>query len=107
MDIGIDIQDIADFEQAYIRSGESLLEKIFTPQELDNRDTPHLCGLFCAKEAAIKAGITKVGEWLTIYTKVDSSGKPTLYTLDDKKIENASLSISHSKTTCVAVVIRS
>ncbi|MDC0449116.1 holo-ACP synthase [bacterium] len=100
MNIGIDIQNIPEFKKSYKRTGEEFLQKIFTKKELNcckrarDRDMEYLCGRFCAKEAAIKAGVIGIGEW----QKIEVIG-------DKSQFSNFQFSLSHSGDYCVAVVV--
>jgi holo-[acyl-carrier protein] synthase len=58
--LGIDVVDVARFEQAVARGGERLKARLFTARELaycarKRRPGPHLAARFAAKEAVIKA----------------------------------------------------
>lgn len=107
MRVGIDIYEIKEFESSVRRSGDEFLSKIFTPKELENKDTQHLCGIFCAKEAAVKAGIIGVGEWLKIEIHKEESSRPRLLWASGKIIQNVDVSISHTQNVAAAIVIAS
>ena len=113
--IGIDIQDVDRFEK-YAESEK--MQRIFTRRELDyisrkSYALETIAGMFCAKEAFFKA----VGSGINISQLHEveighlKSGAP-YYTLSPEvmKQNNLStarinLSISHTKTTAVAVCI--
>ncbi len=111
MNIGIDIVDIKRFENY---SQEKLI-KIFTPKELDYCNSfcdkqIHLAGMFCAKEALVKAlktGFRKINP-NQIEILHDENGAPFYNienlngALNNKKID---LSISHTKQIATAICL--
>ncbi len=100
---GIDIQNIQDFTQSVFSGGDIILSKIFLPEELTNRNPEHLVGVFCAKEAILKALPFKSRDWLKIYIKYQETGKPYAVIDADLSISSSDLSISHNKDYAVAV----
>ncbi len=100
MNIGIDIVECE-------RVGGLISNKIFSAEELDylrqkNHALPTVAGLFAAKEAYFKAkgtGIIK-SELPQVVIGHHESGQP--YYVNDSQ---ATLSISHTATTAVAVCI--
>ncbi|MEK7595608.1 MAG: 4'-phosphopantetheinyl transferase superfamily protein [Patescibacteria group bacterium] len=106
MEIAVDILELEDFKATIQRSGSAFLDKLFTKNEQQNSEPEHLAGIFCVKECAIKAGIIKVGEWLSIEIKKDALGKPFLYWVEGIKISDTAISISHTKNYCVANLIK-
>lgn len=112
--IGIDIQDTDRFKM-YI--GTDRMARIFSPRELDyiagkNNAIETIAGIFCAKEAFLKAigsGITAIGDLPKIQVDHAPGGAPH-YVLPadvirqyDLTAAHVELSISHTKTTAVAV----
>lgn len=96
--------DIKNFKRSIARSGEIFLSKIFTDLELTNRDPIHLAGIFSLKEAMVKVGIIKPGNWLNIEIKNSHSGEPLVF----KKgvlLKNIALSTTHSRDSAISVVM--
>jgi len=115
MKIGIDIQEVDTLVKFF---GTHKMARMFTEYELGyiakkNNAIKTIAGLFCAKEAFFKAlgsGL-KVKQLPDIEVRHTETGAPyfalcdeivTTYKIDPAKI---SLSISHTKTTAVAVVV--
>ena len=105
MKIGIDIVDIAAFEESLRHGGESFLNAHFSAKELSSRSTIHLAGLFAAKEAIIKTGYQKNLHFLSVQIINDTSGKPHVYTLNGEEIPNMEISLSHTQTAAVGVAL--
>lgn len=116
--IGIDIIEINRIQDSIDRLGESFLNKIFTPHEIDyceskSRKFQHYAVRFAAKEAVYKAftnahqsGIS----WQNIEVNSDTSGMPTikligLPDLEEKYSIQISLSHSDNYAVCTAIVI--
>ena len=104
MKVGLDIVDINELKLRIDRS-KSLLDKIFTHSELEKKDLESIAGRIAAKEAIIKTGFIKPAEWKKILIKNLDSGAPIACNPDGGKIQNMTISISHTKTTAVAVAI--
>lgn len=100
---GIDIVDVKDFKKSLKNGGQNFLDKLFTKQEQQNKDPIHLAGIFAAKEAVLKALSLKPGKWSEIEVLYEKSGRPYLHLSKELKIKSSDLSISHTKTTAVAV----
>jgi holo-[acyl-carrier protein] synthase len=113
---GIDIIEIERIEAAVQRWGERFLARIYTDSEQAYcRGKPRrLAGRFAAKEAASKAlgvGVRYI-RWREIEILPDGRGKPRL-TLHGRAAQVAErlgltgfeVSITHSRTDAVAVVI--
>lgn len=112
--IGIDIQDVSRLEN-FVESTDKM-RRMFSQRELDyiskkSRALETVAGLFCAKEAFFKAvgsGIN-VGQLREVEVGHQHSGAP-YYVLSPAVIKaynlstaRVNLSISHTKTTAVAV----
>lgn len=107
MRIGIDIQNVRTI---------SKMERFFTGSELDylknkNNAPDSIMGLYAAKEAffkAIKTGIQK-NQLLNVEILHEESGAPYINLLGELKEKHSGydihLSISHTKSTAVAVCI--
>ena len=107
LNIGIDVQELSKFDKANNR----LLKKIFTSKELknlENNGKQHICGLFSAKEAVIKAcNPFKKLHFKDIEILHNKDGSPYAAVRKHKRInsKNLKISISHSKDYAVAVAI--
>ena len=105
--IGIDIEEVSRFK----RIDKKLLEKFLTKDEiknLKNKNAEHIAGLFCAKEAVIKAcNPTEEIDFTKIQILHNKDSSPYAL-LKSKKIKGKDLkiSISHSKNYAVAAAIR-
>ncbi|HEX7974216.1 MAG TPA: holo-ACP synthase [Anaerolineales bacterium] len=113
---GIDLVEIERVESALQRYGRRFLERVFTPQELDEAGSrpASLAARFAAKEAAAKALGTGIGAvaWREIEIRRDPSGQPTLC-LHGAAAELAarygwshwSVSLSHTHSHAIAMVV--
>ncbi|QCZ38441.1 holo-[acyl-carrier-protein] synthase [Enterobacter cloacae] len=120
MRIGTDIVEVSRIQRAITNWQSDFLQRVFTPQEniKINREDPNYeraSGFWAAKEAVVKAlgcgyrdGIT----FKDIEINHDELGCPHLIfsgrvkeLLIEKKMANASLSISHCQHYATAVVI--
>ena len=104
MEIGIDIIEIPDLQEKMAASA-LFIQKLLTPIEIQNSNIQTLAGKIAAKEAIIKTGYGRVGEWQKILILNDNSGKPYAALSTGDTIKNLKLSISHTKNTAVAVAI--
>lgn len=113
---GVDLIEIARIEEVIARHGRHYLERIYTPAELEQcgRRTESLAGRFAAKEAAAKALGCGIGEvtWKEIEILGDDQNAPvlTLHGAAQQKADELglaawSVSISHSQSHCVALVV--
>lgn len=103
---GIDMQDVHKFS---LPREDLFLEKNFTPLELDycfsfSDPAPHLAGFFCAKEAVGKALEKDYTYWGLVEIRHKENGAPEAWRLG-KKLEELSVSISHTKTSAVAIAL--
>lgn len=113
---GIDLVEIERIEQSVSRYGQRFLERIFTPLELAqaNGRPASLAARFAAKEAVAKALGTGIGAvtWQEIEVRKTEAGKPELALSGcaarlaaEQGLSGWSVSISHTRTCAVAVVI--
>ena len=113
--VGVDIVEITRIEEVIKRWGKTLLERVFTPSELElYTNTPSLAARFAAKEAVLKAlGACDKGiSWQDIEILAEANGKP-LVTLtgkaklhaEESAISCLNISLSHSKDYAVAFVV--
>jgi len=116
--IGIDIIDINRIEQAIEKYGERFLNRIFTENEkkycesFNDTKFLHYAARFCAKESfskAIGTGITQGFKFKEISVENIDSGQPFIILDGELKSKwssyNIYISLSHTDTTAVAVVI--
>jgi holo-[acyl-carrier protein] synthase len=113
---GVDLIEIARIEEVVSRHGKHYLERIFTPSELERsgKRPESLAGRFAAKEAVAKALGSGIGDvaWQEIEILGDEQNAPTLI-LHGAALQRAkelglttwSLSLSHSLTQAIALVI--
>ncbi len=107
MKTGIDIVEISRFRE--MQNLDDFIKRVFTPKEQEyfsakkNR-YESIAGIYAAKEAFSKYLGTGIRgfNFKDIEVVHDALGKPKLYFMG--KFQNADLSISHTKTTAVAVV---
>ena len=113
---GVDLIEIARIEEVVSRHGKHYLERIYTPAELEHcgRRAESLAGRFAAKEAVAKALGCGIGDvqWKEIEVLGDEQNAPilTLYGMAEQKakelgLETWSVSISHSQSHSVALVV--
>ncbi len=113
---GVDLIEIDRIKEVIARHGKHYLERIYTPAELAQCGgrAESLAGRFAAKEAAAKAlgcGIGDVG-WREIEVLGDEQNAPRLplhgearKKADALGLTNWSVSISHSQSHSVALVV--
>ena len=104
--IGVDIEEISRFSSKKFEEKKSFYDKIFTKQEIDyctkkSNPYPHFTARFCAKEAAIKALKNKKINLCDIEI-IMKNNVPSLNLPKGKK---AVVSLSHTKTYAIAVVM--
>lgn len=115
--IGCDLIEIERFRTAMGRSGDALLQRLFTPNEIAycyRHKDPVFClaGRFAAKEALSKAlgvGIGAAIGWLDMEIVNDEQGKPSvIWHVDVKErfgVAITHISISHSHSAAMAYAI--
>ncbi len=104
MPIGIDLIEIKNVEKK-IQENSGFLEHVLSDDECSKSQIQTLAGKIAAKEAIIKTGFLKPGEWLKIQILTDDSGKPNVYTADGELISGLEISISHTRDTAIAIAI--
>jgi len=113
---GIDLIEITRIEEVVSRHGKHYLERVYTSAELEHcgKRTESLAGRFAAKEAAVKALGCGIGDvaWKEVEILGDEQNAPalTLHGAAKQRAEelgliNWSVSISHSQSHAVAVVV--
>lgn len=118
--VGIDIIDVSRMEKMALNLNYS--KRVFTAYELDyidktNKRTQRMAGLYCAKEAFLKAlgiGVRNGIDFLEIEVQHDKLGKPFLKLSDKvrimmatKNIKDVAISISHTDGISTAICILS
>jgi holo-[acyl-carrier protein] synthase len=108
---GVDITEVTRLRKAVEKWGKEFLNRIFTPEELENAKKrasiyQHLAGRFAAKEAVFKALGDPRLNWKDVQILNDKEGKPccVILSAQGKKIE-VHISISHVKNYAVANAI--
>lgn len=103
--VGNDIVDILRFEAKM--KNKNILENIFLPSEIKNKNIEHLAGLFAAKEAVMKALDLKPGKWLAIEISHEKNGRPKVNLSSDirNRTQDYSLSISHDGKYALATMV--
>ena len=106
--VGCDIEEIKRFEN----KTQTFLDKIFTGNEQayclsKAKPSQHFAVRFCAKEAVVKA-LTALGERVPPYREIeilnDERGVPYVVLTDAAADLSVQISLSHSRTTAMAVV---
>lgn len=118
--IGTDLIEIERIERSYKRFGQSFLDRVYTPAEVEycmrkKNYAESLAARFAAKEAGAKAlgtGISHGVSWREFEVRRQRSGKPELHLsgraaqiAEKLGIRRISLSVSHSRTMSIAVVV--
>ena len=113
---GIDVIEIERIESAIERWGERFLKRVYTDTEILHcrGRAQSLAGRFAAKEAASKAlgtGIRSLS-WKEIEVVRGPSGKPIMalhgkarHIADELGLTNFEVSITHSRTDAIVVVV--
>ena len=110
--IGVDIEDVEQFEKMNLENDKLFLTSVFTPKELeycfsDLKFAQHLTVRYCAKEATVKA-LSEFNIDGIKYNEIEilnkANGQPKLVI---KMFPNiiAKVSLSHTKTQTIANVI--
>lgn len=113
---GVDLIEISRVQEVVSRHGKHYLERVYTPAELElcGKRAESLAGRYAAKEAVAKAlgcGIGDV-EWKEIEILGDEQNAPVLHLsgkaaqkADELGLTSWSVSLSHSQSHAVAVVV--
>ncbi|MBN1502274.1 holo-ACP synthase [Candidatus Woesearchaeota archaeon] len=103
---GIDIVEFDRFKERV--NNPDFLKKIFTDNELHNKQVESLAGTFALKEAFFKATQIKIKNWKDIEIKKSRMGKPIIDFLNlnlEKNIHSVDCSVSHENKMVVAIVV--
>ncbi len=115
MNVGIDILEISRF--ANLENDKIKLKKIFTKHEIEyfnkfSNKLIHMAGIFCAKEAfvkALKVGFNKGITPTDIEILHNENGSPYIHITEKLKAfignKDVDISISHSNTDATAICI--
>ena len=114
---GVDIIEVSRIKDSIENLGDKFLNKVYTKKEIEyceskgNSKYEHYAARFAVKEAAFKALSEEVKDkysisWKDIETLNDKNGRPKaeILFLNDSKVENVDVSISHCKDYAVANV---
>ena len=104
MKIGIDILDIKDLKKRLDRT-PNLIDKLLNQEELKSLKIKSIAGKIAAKEAIIKTGYLRAGEWLKVQIENDAKGAPFAKNNLSARINSINISISHIKQIAIAVAV--
>jgi len=105
---GVDITEVSRLRKAVQKWGVDFLNRVFTPNELENAKKrgslyQHLAGRFAAKEAVFKALGNRDLAWQDIEITNDQDGRPHCLIKNGRaKERHVHISISHVKDYAVA-----
>lgn len=115
---GTDIIEISRVKKSIEESGKKFLDKVYTEKEIlycEHRGKSkyeHYAARFAVKEATFKAVSRELQDkyqisWKDIECLNDSEGRPyvTVLGIDDRRIANIDVSISHCKEYAIANVV--
>jgi holo-[acyl-carrier protein] synthase len=114
---GVDIIEISRVKDSIENIGDSFINRIYTSKEIEYCESKgkskyeHYAARFAVKEAVFKAVSQMIDDkysitWKDIETTNDEQGRPKveILTINNKKIEDIDVSISHCKEYAVANV---
>lgn len=104
---GVDILWIKEFSRMAKLGGEEFLKHCFSPNEVkENPTILGSAGIYCAKEAVIKALSLTTDWWQKIEISKNEEGRPKVEVVGVKEsIISDDLSISHNGSYVVAVYV--
>ena len=113
---GVDLVEIERLKEVIQRHGERFLQRVFTPQELEEvgGNIASLAGRFAAKEAVSKALGTGIGpvSWREIEVLRGSQRQPVLrlygsaaILAQQRELNKWSISLSHTGSYAIALVV--
>lgn len=106
--VGTDILRISRFLNSLSKGKDNFINHLFTPQEIRQNSKEQLAGIFCIKEALIKALELPTDSWLKINTNRNGNGKVSISFLDSKiarEVKSLDTSISHDGGWIIAVAV--
>lgn len=104
MKIGIDLIELESLEKK-IKDNPEFIKHVLIDDECGNWELATLAGKIAAKEAIIKTGFIKPGEWKKVVIDKRGNGSPFVCDANGVEIKNLHISISHSENLAVAVAI--
>jgi holo-[acyl-carrier protein] synthase len=120
LNVGVDVIEVDRVQKVYERQKDRFLKRVFTQEEQDycfskSNPFPHLAARFAAKEAVSKAFSTGIGglfSWTSAsvyhgprmqpFIRLDEQGQALLQAVGGSDVR---LTLSHTKTTAVAVAV--
>ena len=117
---GVDICEVSRIAESIARFGDRFLQRVFTEGEIrycksKRNSTERFAARFAAKEAAMKAlgtGASRGVTWTSIEVAHALGGRPVLRLsgttsaiADKLGVKRTSLSVTHTESTAMAVVI--
>ena len=100
--MGIDLILMTDFEKRF--SDKEKLRRVLGEKELVGK-MESLAGRVAVKEALVKTGYLKVGEWLKVQIMNDELGAPYAIGQYGERIKGVTISIAHAGDYVTAVAI--
>ena len=104
MKIGIDIIELS-FLKKRLENSPTFIEKLLSIDERAEDRVEKLAGKIAAKEAIVKTGFMKAGDWHRVKILNLPSGAPIVYDEKNQEITSLQISIAHSSSFAVAVAI--
>lgn len=102
MQVGIDLIQLGDFERRF--GDKKKLKKVLGEKELVGK-MESLAGRVAAKEALVKAGVIKIGEWLSVQVVNDEFGVPYVVDRYGARLKGVTISIAHAGDYVMAVAV--
>ena len=106
--VGTDILKLTRFLKSLNNGKDSFTNHLFTPQEIRQNSREQLAGIFCVKEAVVKALELPHDSWLKISTNRTENGKVNISFLDSKianMVKSLDTSISHDRGLIIATAV--
>ena len=104
MNIGLDIVDIKRTKKI-IKRTSSFVEKLMHEDEVESLSIESICGKIAAKEAIVKTGYMKAGQWKKVKIISLPSGEPLVCDEQGKLIQKLHISISHTDQLAIAAAV--
>ena len=104
MRIGIDIVDIDRIKKIVLQT-PTYIERMLYMEESASGSIESICGKIAAKEAIMKTGFIRPGEWKKIMIKTLDCGAPIVCDDAGLPVSAIQISISHAHHQAVAVAL--
>ena len=104
MKIGIDIIELS-FLKKRLKHSPAFIEKLLSIDERADDRIEKFAGKIAAKEAIIKTGFMKAGQWHKVKILNLPSGAPAVFDESKKEIRSIQISIAHSPSYAIAVAL--